>query len=141
MRRGTLNHRHSLLIETSNPSALSPWRIVSIISRPRPTGTAALFSHAVQASARRTLPEDPSELDDAQIQLEDDDLPAAERAAALRVVKLIDDPDYDWSDWVRAGGRDGLPEFLRVVDAWLADSVDWQANELELPFRFETTEG
>ncbi len=57
------------------------------------------------------------------------------------MVKLIDDPDYDWSDWVRAGGRDGLPEFLRVVDAWLADSVDWQANELELPFRFETTEG
>lgn len=68
-----------------------------------------------------------SEREDAQTRLEDDDLPAAERAAALRVVKLIGNPDHDWADWVRAGGRGGLPEFLHLVDGWLADPVDWQA--------------
>src|SRR5690606_39787180 len=46
------NQPHNLDTETSNPSSFSPWRIVSIISRPRPTGTAIFFARVTPASLR-----------------------------------------------------------------------------------------
>jgi len=70
-----------------------------------------------------------SELDEAQTQLEREHLSAVDRAAAERVVALIEDPDSDWSEWVRAGGLAALPNFLHRLDDWLADPVQWQAME------------
>src|SRR5699024_10877942 len=53
-RRGTLNQRHSLAIETLYPSSFSPWRIVSIISRPRPAGTATFIALSTPTWLPRT---------------------------------------------------------------------------------------
>lgn len=70
-----------------------------------------------------------SELEDAQNQLERGRLTSAQRAAAQRIVEVIENPDYDWPEWIRIGGAAALPDFLARVDAWLEEPVNWMAVE------------
>ena len=70
-----------------------------------------------------------SELEDAQRQLERDDLSVESRAAAQRTIALISNPDYDWPRWVSSSSREEFRTLLRHVDEWLDDPLDWSATE------------
>lgn len=70
-----------------------------------------------------------SEREDAENQLARATLSRAERAALERIVAAIEHPASDWIDWVRDGGRRALPTFVRHIDDWLAEPVNWNAME------------
>lgn len=64
-----------------------------------------------------------------QLRLRGDLLPDAERAKLENVAQLLADEDEGWKAWVRLGGKEALPRFTQVVEAWLDEPVAWDEKE------------
>jgi hypothetical protein len=70
-----------------------------------------------------------SEVEEAQRHINPNDPSADGSASPMGVVELIKTSEVDWSDWVRARGREGLPAYRHEIAEWLSAPVDWDAVE------------
>jgi hypothetical protein len=46
-----------------------------------------------------------------------------------KLAKSLEDEDEGWADWITAEGQAGLPQFLKILQGWLAEPVDWSQME------------
>ena len=53
----------------------------------------------------------------------------ARRRLAFQAAALCHDPDSGWRDWVKHEGGPGLVGFKKLIEDWLARSIDWDEAE------------
>lgn len=68
-------------------------------------------------------------VDDWQYQLLEDDTPGLTKQRLRRQIEAVEDLDDGWKQWVRIPEEGKLSDYKKVIDDWLADSIDW--NEIE----------
>lgn len=68
-------------------------------------------------------------VDDWQYRLLEDDTSCLTKQRLRQQIEAVEDLDDGWKQWIRIPEEGKLSDYKKVVDDWLADTIDW--NEIE----------